>query len=402
MARGTTDRWGMAAGVALAVSVLLLGCGGDQGQNGQVQAPGAAEVNVLIVQPRILELMQELPGRISATKVAEVRARVAGIVLTKHFQEGAAIKAGQLLFTIDPAQYKAALSRAQGELAKADAAVGNAQTVINRYTPLAKMDAISQQDLDTAQTTLQLAQAARTSAQADVETAQLNLAYTRVTAPIAGRIGRAAVTEGALVGQAGEATALATIQQLNPIYADFTQSVTDTVRARESQAGATPLHDGKLIHSKLSLAVEGSNKIREGKLIFADVTVDRSSGKISLRGEFPNDDGLLLPGMYVRVRTSQGTEPAAMLVPQRAVKRTSDGQAQVLIVGADQKVQARPVQTGAMYGSDWHILNGLQTGDSVIIGGPAVNPGDQVTVAHAQPMPAPSASAPETGSKAAQ
>lgn len=376
------------ATVAAVAGTVLLGACGDKGQGAAPPAAGPAAVEVHVVQPRPLELTQELPGRIAATRVAEVRARVAGIVLHRHFQEGADIKAGQLLFSIDPAPYKTALARALGELAKADAAVGDAQAVVKRYTPLAKVEAVSQQDMDTALTALKSAQAARMSAQADVEAAQLNLAYTRVTAPIAGRIGRALVTEGALVGQ-GEATALATIQQLHPIYADFTQPVADMLRTREAQA-AQPPAGSKAQAAALSLSVEGSGKTREGKLVFADVTVDRSSGQISLRGEFPNQDALLLPGMYVRVRSSQGTDPAATLVPQRAVKRTAEGRSQVLVLGADGKVEARPVQAGAMFGGDWHILSGLKAGDGVIVGGPAVNPGDLATVA---PVPVAAAKA---------
>lgn len=371
---GRSRRGALAAAVA---AVALLGACGDKGagQGGAGPQPGApAEVQVLVVQPRALELTQELPGRIAATRVAEVRARVAGIVLQRHFREGADVKAGQLLFSIDPAPYRTALARARGELAKVDAAVGDAQAVVQRYTPLAKVEAVSQQDMDTALTALKSAQAVRTSALADVDAAQLNLDYTRVTAPIAGRIGRALATEGALVGQ-GEATALATIQQLHPIYADFTQPVADVVRAREAQAA------GKPQAAPLVVSVEGSRQTREGRLVFADVTVDRSSGQISLRGEFPNQDGLLLPGMYVRVRNPQGTDPAALLVPQRAVKRDTEGRAQVLVLGADGKVQARPVQAGAMFGADWHILSGLSAGDKVIVGGPAINPGDQAAEA---------------------
>ena len=380
----------LAAVAAVAGMALLGGCGGKAQGGGASPAAGPAEVQVLVVQPRSLELAQELPGRIAAARVAEVRARVAGIVHKRHFQEGADIQAGQLLFSIDPAPYQAALARAQGELAKADAAVGDAQAVVKRYTPLAQVEAVSQQDMDTANTALKSAQAARTSALADVQTAQLNLGYTRVTAPIAGRIGRALVTEGALVGQ-GEATALATIQQLHPIYADFTQPVADLVRAREAQAA------GRAHVAPLVVSVEGSSKTREGRLVFADVTVDRSSGQISLRGEFPNQDALLLPGMYVRVRSPQATDPAAVLVPQRAVKRDTEGRAQVLVLGADGKVQARPVQAGTMVGADWHIRSGLAAGDKVIVGGPAVNAGDQA--AEAAPA-APAAQAPAAAGKA--
>lgn len=360
---------------ALVMSIVLAGCGGGEDAHSQASEPRA--VQVLAVQPERYALTSALPGRVEPMRVAEVRARVAGIVLSRNFEEGADVKAGDVLFRIDPAPFKAALSRAQGELAKADAAVSDAQAIVKRYTPLVKIEAVSQQDFDTAITTLKSAQAARRSAQADVETAQLNLDYATVKAPISGRIGRAQVTEGALVGQ-NEATVMAKIQQLDPIYVDFTQPVADMLRMR------TALQDGSLGQGEgaaISLTIDGTDQKRNGRLLFSDIAVDRTTGQVSVRGEFANPDVLLLPGMYVRVQTRQGVDPEAILVPQRAVLRSTDGKPQVMVVGKDEVVESRLVQTGTMRGGDWHIVEGLNAGDRVIVGGVnAAVPGQKVSV----------------------
>lgn len=360
---------------ALVMSIVLAGCGAGEDAHSQASEPRA--VQVLAVQPERYALTSALPGRVEPMRVAEVRARVAGIVLSRNFEEGADVKAGDVLFRIDPAPFKAALSRAQGELAKADAAVSDAQAIVKRYTPLVKIEAVSQQDFDTATTTLKSAQAARRSAQADVETAQLNLDYATVKAPISGRIGRAQVTEGALVGQ-NEATVMAKIQQLDPIYVDFTQPVADMLRMRAA------LQDGSLGQGEgadISLTIDGTDQKRNGRLLFSDIAVDRTTGQVSVRGEFANPDVLLLPGMYVRVQTRQGVDPEAILVPQRAVLRSTDGKPQVMVVGKDEVVESRLVQTGTMRGGDWHIVEGLNAGDRVIVGGVnAAVPGQKVSV----------------------
>ncbi|MBG7008341.1 MexC family multidrug efflux RND transporter periplasmic adaptor subunit [Pseudomonas paraeruginosa] len=360
-------------GAALALAVALAGCG--PAEERQDAAEPALPVEVLAVRSETLALTSELPGRIEPVRVAEVRARVAGIVVQKRFEEGADVKAGELLFQIDPAPLKAALSRAEGELARTRAVLFEAQARVRRYEPLVKIQAVSQQDFDTAIADLRSAQAASRSAQAEVETARLNLGYASVSAPISGRIGRALVTEGALVGQ-GEATLMARIQQLDPIYADFTQTAAEALRLREA------LKDGSLAagdSEALSIRVEGTSYERQGALQFADVAVDRGTGQITLRGKFANPDGVLLPGMYVRVRAPQGTDSRAILVPQRAVRRGSDGTAQVMVVGADERAEARDVSTGVMQGSRWQITEGLQSGDRVIVGGlAAVQPGVKI------------------------
>ncbi|AUA58148.1 Acriflavine resistance protein A precursor [Achromobacter spanius] len=360
---------------ALGLTLVLAGCGGESPNQAQADTP--RPVQVVEVQAQRYALSSTLPGRVEPVRVAEVRARVAGIVLSRNFEEGADVKAGDVLFRIDPAPFKAALSRAQGELAKADAAVADAQAILKRYTPLVKIEAVSQQDFDTATTTLKSAQAARRSAQADVETAQLNLDYATVKAPISGRIGRAQVTEGALVGQ-NEATAMATIQQLDPIYVDFNQPVADMLRMRAAlQNGSLGQGEG----ASISITIDGTDQRRSGKLLFSDIAVDRSTGQVSVRGEFANPDVLLLPGMYVRVETQQGVDPNAILVPQRAVTRSTDGKPQVMLVGKDDVVESRAVQTGTMRGADWHIVDGLSVGDRVIVGGvSAAVPGQKVSV----------------------
>ncbi|MEN5239636.1 MULTISPECIES: MexC family multidrug efflux RND transporter periplasmic adaptor subunit [Pseudomonas] len=370
-----------AIGVAswLAVAVALAGC--DSAGEPQAAAPAAFPVELVTVASEPLSLASTLPGRVEPMRVAQVRARVAGIVLHKRFEEGADVKAGDVLFQIDPAPFQAALARANGDLARAQAVQQEAQARVKRYEPLVKIEAVSRQDFDSANATLRSAQAAVRSAQADVQTARLNLGYATVTAPISGRIGRALVTEGALVGQ-GDATLMARIQQLDPIYVDFTQSAADALRLRQA------LQDGALAggdDTALMAQVEGTDYQRQGTLMFTDVEVDRGTGQVTLRGCFDNADGTLLPGMYVRVRTPQGTDRQAILVPQRAVQRGSDGEARVMVVGTGNLAEARAVRTGVMQGARWQITEGLREGDQVIVGSPAgLAPGMPVSPAQAQ------------------
>ncbi len=373
----------------LAFTLLISGCKPAQ----DAPAPPPPPVETVLTQAEALALETELPGRVEPVRVAEVRARVAGIVLSRHFREGAEVKTGELLFRIDPAPFKAALARAEGELAKAEAALFEADAVLQRYRPLVEVNAVSRQDFDAAQAAVRSAQAARQSARADVDTARLNLDYAAVKAPISGRIGRALVTEGALVGQ-DEATPLAVVQQLDPVYVDFRQPAADALRLRAAQQAA------QAAGASLALALEGSGEPRAGRLLFSDVTVDRSTGQLLLRGEFPNPDGLLLPGMYVRVRVARGSDPAAILVPQRAVQRGTDGQAQVMLVSADGTVESRAVRTGAMHGGRWHIVDGLAPGERVIVGNPgALQPGTKVSLAPPAP-PGPNSPSPQAATAA--
>lgn len=359
----------------LVVGVLVSACGAKEAD--QISKTVAPSVSVVTVHAQPFMQSSNLPGRIEPVRVAEVRARVAGIVLDRHFEEGADVTAGQVLFQIDPAPFQAALARAQGELAKVEAAIFETGSLVQRYKPLVAIDAVSRQEFDAAQSALKSAQAARMSAQADVQTAQLNLDYATVKAPITGRIGRALVTEGALVGQ-GEATPMATIQQLSPVYVDFKQPVADMVRMQAALGHQLSEQEGASV--PLTVTIEGTDQKSEGHLLFSDITVDRSTGQVSLRGQFDNADGLLLPGMYVRVHTQDHIDPQAILVPQRAVQRSSDGAAQVLVVDQKNVAKIRKVRTGAMQGSNWHITEGLLVGDQVIVGG-AAQPDETVRIA---------------------
>jgi len=367
------------SGLAKKLSCLtLLGILGACG--GKTESPPAAvkQVEVVVVEPTHLEISTELPGRVTPVRVAEVRARVAGIVLKRAFEEGADVKAGQVLFLIDPAPFKASLSRASGELAKVEAEVFDAEAVVKRYKPLAEIEAVSRQEFDAAVARQKAAVAAKRSAQADVESAKLNLEYATVRAPISGRIGRALTTEGALVGQ-GEATPMATIQQLNPIYVDFTQSVGEVLQTREALA------DGRLAKNAeggaiVKATIEGSDRIREGTLLFSDVGVDQTTNQVMLRGRFANDDNAMLPGMYARVKTELGVDPQAILIPQRAISRSTDGKPQVLVVNNESVVEYRLIQTGEMYGKNWRVLSGLKAGEKVIVGGAnGIKANDKVT-----------------------
>ncbi|KPX12451.1 efflux RND transporter periplasmic adaptor subunit [Pseudomonas syringae] len=370
---GLSD-WRVMPAVALLAVLGLAGCEQKQQQD-HAASTAPKEVEAIEVKAESFTVVDELPGRIEPVRVAQVRARVAGIVLTRNFEEGADVKAGAVLFQIDPAPFKAALSKAQGDLARTEATLFETQATVKRYESLVEIEAVSRQTFDTARSALQNAIAAKKSAQADVETARLNLGYATVKAPISGRIGRAMVTEGALVGQ-GETTLLATIQQLDPVYADFTQPVADALQMRAAiQEGRLP----KGGEDALSLSVDGTDYKSTGTLLFTDVAVDRTTGQVSLRARFANPKGVLLPGMYVRVRTPQRVDANAILVPQRAVQRSSDGAARVMVIVQDGTVEVRPVKTGAMQDSRWQITEGLKAGEQVVVGNmTGLNSGDKV------------------------
>lgn len=356
--------------IGLTVLALLTGCGEQQ-----VAAQGGEfirQVEVVVAEPKTLMVTDSLPGRVTPIREAQVRARVAGIVMKRHFEEGSDVKEGQLLFELDAAPYKVALAKATAELARAEALYTEAQTKAVRFEDLAKAKAISVQDLDSARATLGSTRAGVLAAKADVESAKLDLGYTRITAPISGRIGKALVTEGMLVGQS-EVTEVARIHQLNPVYVDFSHSLSNEL-ARQQDSLNGNLADGDVLEAR----IDGMATPLTGTLKFADAAVDQTTGTIALRGEFPNPDGRLLPGMYVQVLTRLQNQSSAFLVPQRAVSRGADGKPQVLVVG-EQGVEVRTIQTGKMIGSDWQILSGLNAGDKVIVGSNAMlQPGDKV------------------------
>ncbi|MBL0729499.1 efflux RND transporter periplasmic adaptor subunit [Piscinibacter sp. HJYY11] len=357
--------------LALVFSVVVLAACGQKDEAKGGGAPGGgmppAQVGVVTVAPTTVSLTTELPGRLEASRVAQVRARAAGILRERVFKEGSDVKAGQLLFRIDNAPYQAAVASAQAALARAQANVAQTTAQAERYKPLMEANAISKQDYVNAVSAQKAAEADLAASRAALQTAQINLGYSSVTSPISGRIGRALVTEGALVGQ-GEATPLAVVQQINPMYVNFTQSTTEVLRLRQALA-AGKLQKAGADAARVQVVLEdGSVYPQPGKLLFSDLTVDPASGQITLRAEVPNPSGLLLPGMYVRVRLAQAELPQGILLPQQAVTRTETGDT-VLVVGADNKPQKRNVKVGSAQGQSWLITEGLQPGEKVIVDG---------------------------------
>lgn len=349
------------------LGALLAGCGQSSSSTAPTTPP-PPEVGVVTVAPGRADLATELPGRLEAFRVAQVRARAAGILQKRLFTEGSDVKAGQVLFEIDPAPYRATLASAQAQLARAEANLTQAQALADRYAPLAKTQAVSQQEALNAQAAAQQARADVAAGKAAVQTAQINLGYSAVTAPIAGRIGRALVTEGALVGQ-GEATPLAVVQQVDKLYVNFTQSAAEVMRLRQALAeGRLQRAGGKEAAQVQVLLEDGSLYPETGRLLFSDLSVDTTTGQITLRAELPNSKGLLLPGLYVRVRLAQAEVPDAIWLPQQAVARGSAGES-VLVVAEDGSVSARPVKLGLAQGGKALVLSGLKAGEKVVVDG---------------------------------
>jgi membrane fusion protein (multidrug efflux system) len=341
-------------------------------------------VSVVEVKPQKVVLTTELPGRTSPFRIAEIRPQVSGLILKRLFQEGSDIKAGQVLYQIDPATFQAALDTAEAALAKAKANLPAIQMRAERYRVLYKKGSLAKQDYDDAESALRQAQAEIKSWQAQVKTARINLGYCRVTAPISGRIGRSNVTEGAIV-TAYQPVALATIQQINPIYVDLPQSTTDLLRLKRHLAKGE-IENRKDNHNKVKLVLEdGSSYPEEGSLQFRDVTVDPTTGSVILRVVFPNPQGTLLPGMFVQAIIKEGVMDKGMLVPQQGVSRNFKGQPVALTVDAAGKVQQRILTLDRAQGNKWLVLSGLAAGDRVIVEGmQRVRPGMTVkTVAFA-------------------
>ena len=359
--------------VAIFSTLALLAACSQQAGPPAAAAPGGGappppEVGVVTVALRSVGLATELPGRLEASRVAQVRARAAGILQKRLFREGSDVKAGQALFQIDAAPYRASYESAQAVLARAQASLTQATAQAERYKPLLDANAISKQDYVNAVAAQKLAEADIAAGKAAVQTAKINLDYASVASPISGRIGRALVTEGALVGQ-GEATQLALVQQINPIYVNFTQPANDVLRLRQAMAnGKLQRASGAQAAVVRVLLEDGSAYPLPGRLLFSDLSVDPSSGQITLRAEVPNPDGLLLPGLYVRVRIEQAQANDAILLPQQAVTRSGQGDS-VMVVAADGKVAPRPVKVGTAEGTQWVILDGLQAGEQVMVDG---------------------------------
>ncbi len=360
-------------GVLALLAGLASGCGqkndaAPAGAGPAANGPPAVEVGVVTVQPRAVGLVTELPGRLEASRVAQVRARAAGIVQKRLFTEGSDVKAGQPLFQIDAASYQTAVASAQATLARAQANLTQATAQAERYRPLVEANAISKQEYVNAVAAQKAAEADVAAARAAVRSNQINLGYASVTAPISGRIGRALVTEGALVGQ-GEATPLAVVQQIHPMYVNFTQSTTDVLALRRAVESGKFKRAGGGDSSPVQIVLEdGTVYGQAGKLLFSDLSVDPTSGQITLRAEVPNPRGFLLPGMYVRVRVEQAETPSGIVVPQQAVQRGSTGDS-VMVVSSDGKVAPRPVKVGSAQGGGWIVLEGLGAGEMVMVDG---------------------------------
>ncbi len=393
----------IAVGV-LAGALLLTACGAKN--DAAAPAAGGArpppEVGVVTVSLGNVGLVNELPGRLEASRVAEIRARAAGILQKRLFTEGSDVKAGQPLFTIDAAPYAAAYASAQASQSRAEANLANAAAIADRYRPLVEANAISRQDYIAATTAQKQAQADVAIAKAAVQTAKIGLDHSHVTAPISGRIGRALVTEGALVGQ-GEATQLAVVQQIDPMYVNFTQSASDAMRLRQAMdSGLFKRAPGTDAASVAIVLEDGTPYPSKGRLLFTDLSVDPTSGQVTLRAEVPNPQKRLLPGLFVRVRLEQAQAGGAVLLPQQAVTRSSQGDT-VMVVGPDNHVAPRPVKLGPSQGNQWVVLDGLKADEKVMVDGfqklPRGKPGDPIVVT---PVPwqapgaakAPGASAP--------
>lgn len=375
----------------LLAGMVVAGCGKKKDAGGPPQGP--PEVAVVTIQPQRVALTTELPGRTSAYLIAEVRPQVGGIIQKRLFTEGTDVKAGQVLYQIDPSTYQAAYASAKAALVRAEANLIPARLREERFRDLVKVKAVSQQDYDDAHAALKQAEADVASAKAAVETARINLAYTRVTAPISGRIGRSTVTDGALA-TANQAQALATIQQISSMYVDVTQSSSELLTLKRNLASGL-LKNGGAAQAKVNLLLEdGTPYGLPGTLKFSEVTVDQSTGSITLRAVFPNPQQTLLPGMFVRAIVEEGVSEQAILVPQRGVSRNPKGEATALVVGAGDKVEQRVITVVRTVGDNWLVNDGLKAGDRVIVEGiQRAKPGAQVKAVafEAKPEAAPAA-----------
>jgi membrane fusion protein (multidrug efflux system) len=379
-------------GVIVAGMMLITGCGKKTTTSAPPPPP---EVGVVVIKPERVSLTTELPGRTSPYLIAEVRPQVGGIIQKRLFTEGSDVKAGQVLYQIDPATYQAAFASARAALARAEATLNTVRLKAGRYRDLVGINAVSQQDNDDAQASLKQTEADVATAKAAVETARINLDYTRVTAPISGRIGRSTVTDGALV-TGSQPAALATIQQLSPIYVDVTQSSAELLRLKQNLANGV-LKKGSSAQAPVKLLLEdGSSYPLTGTLKFSEVTVDQSTGSVTLRALFPNPKQSLLPGMFVRAILEEGVDENAILIPQRGVTRNPKGDAMVMVVGAGDKVEPRTIKVIRTISDNWLVSEGLKAGDRVILEGiQRARPGTTVKAVPfgAKPDAAPAATA---------
>ena len=363
--------------LCMLLSLTLLAC--EEGGKGAPGSSGPREVVIIKLEPRREVYTTALAGRIASFQVAEVRPQVGGILQQRLFTEGADVKAGQALYQIDPATYEAALDSAQAALMKAEANVTPARLKAERFRELLAIKAVSKQEYDDAQAAFKQAEADVAVNRAAVKTARINLEYTKVRSPISGRIGKSAFTPGALV-TANQAQALTSVRQLDPVYVDITQSSQDLLRLRAQFTNGELRSAAEEAPVRLKLE-NGAMYPHEGRLQFTDVSVDESTGMVSLRALFPNPEHILLPGMYVRAVIAEGVDENALLVPQRALRRDPKGQASVLLVDGGGKVDGRLVDVGRTVGDSWQVLSGLKPGDRVIVeGGQNVRPGMSVKI----------------------
>ena len=362
----------------LALLLLAAVAAGCNSEKAAAPQQPQARVSVVVLHPQPVAITAELPGRVSANLVAEVRPQVGGIIKSRLFKEGSEVKAGDLLYEIEPAPYQAAYDSAVAALQKAEAAAVNARLRAERYRELLQRNAASQQDTDDATATLAQAMADVAAAKASVETARINLNFTRVTAPIGGRVDRSTLTPGALV-TANQAVALTTIRQLEPINVDIIQSSTNLLNFRQAVADGRLKLAGSNVAVKLKLDT-GAEYSQPGRIEFAESTIDVTTGTFSVRAEFPNPDRLLLPGMFVRAVLEEGIAPDSFLLPQRAVSRNPKGEATAKFVQADGKVEERVLKTRRSIGNNWLVDTGVKNGERVIVeGGQLVRPGQTVT-----------------------
>jgi membrane fusion protein (multidrug efflux system) len=391
----------MRHGVAvLALALALAACGGGNEQQQQGAPQGPPSVGYVVVREQAVTLTTELPGRTTAFETSEVRPQVNGLVIERLFVEGDTVRKGQPLYRIDPAPYQAQVASARAALARARASIASTGALARRYGELVKINAIARQELENAQTGAQQSRADVAAQQAALRTAEIDLARTTIRAPITGRIGRSVVTTGALVS-AAQTNALATIQRIDPVYVDIQQSSADLLKLRQQIMSGQVSRDG---NARVQLTLEdGSTYGPQGTLRFADVTVDPTTGSQIIRALFPNPNGLLLPGMFVRAALVQGTQAKAMLVPQRAVSRDEKGQPTTLVIGADGKVQPRMLQANRTIGDNWLVTGGIKPGDKVIVeGGMMLRPGMPVQGTPWNPNAKPAGAQPGAGAPAGE
>jgi membrane fusion protein (multidrug efflux system) len=378
----------------LAAASVLSACG----PRDAAKAPPPPEVGVVTLQAEAVSLSTELPGRVTAVETSEVRPQVSGVIERRFFEEGSIVRAGQILYQIQDAPYRAAYAIAQGNLATAEAAIRSTQLQAERYQRLLKIKGVSQQEADNAEAAAREARATVQARRAEVQAAKVNLDFTHIRAPITGRIGRSMSTVGALA-QAGQAAPLATIQRLDRVYVDVTQSAAELLNLREAMSQGRVTRNGPGAATVELVLPNGKTYPIQGRLEFSEVSVDPSSGSVTLRAAFPNPDGVLLPGMYVRARLVQGVRTEAVLAPQQGVTRSPRGEPTALVVGAGDKVEQRVLATSRAVGDKWIVTRGLKPGDRLIVEGQLkVKPGMAVRPRPPEQVTAMSAAAPRGGS----